>query len=135
MKQKMKTNDFNFSYTGSNYTEKDAIENNFEQLTGKKLRDIVINKTFSGDYPMGYKFVTEIHENGKVEGMNHVGSYDFGNWMIDMEEHTLLIKWNNGWVDTFTRAFEVNGNIEFYDADTGKWRTTFKNWATPYQPA
>lgn len=126
IKHKIKIDDFNFNYTGSKYTEKDAIENRFEQLTGEKLRERIINKTFFGDYPMGYKFVTDIYENGKAEGINDVGSYDFGNWMIDMENHTLSLQWNNGWINTLTRAYEISGNIEFFDVDTGNWRTTFK---------
>ena len=122
----IKPEDFNFSYTGSTYTENSAIENGFKKLTGKELRERIVTKTFYGDYPMGYRFVTNIYENGKTEGVNHVGSYDFGNWMIDMKTHTLSLKWNNGWINTLICAYEVNGNIEFYDVDTGKWRTTFK---------
>ena len=68
------------------------------------------------------------YENGKAEGINHVGSHDFGNWVIDMEKHTLSLKWNNAWMDTITYAYEVNGNIEFYDVGTGNWRTTFKKY-------
>ena len=131
MRNKIKTGDFDFKYAGSNYTEKDAVQKGFKKLTGEELRERIVNKTFYGDYPMGYKFVTDIYEHGKAEGINHVGSQDFGNWVIDMEKHTLSIKWNNGWLDTITHAYKVNGNIEFYDVDTGNWRTTFKrfmNW-------
>jgi hypothetical protein len=131
MKKSLKTTDFDFDYTGSNYTEKTAIENGFKHLTGKELCDRIINKTFYGDYPMGYKFVADIFENGKTEGANNVGSHDFGNWVIDMEKHTLSLIWSKGWLDTCTRAYEVKGNIEFYDVETGNWRTTFKkfiNW-------
>lgn len=58
---------------------------------------------------MGYKFIADIYENGKVEGVNHVGSQDFGNWMIDMEEHTSSLIWNNGWIDTITHALNLAG--------------------------
>ena len=128
MKNNLKIGNFDFKYTGSRYTKKKAIENGFKQLTGEALLKRIVNKTFYGDYPMGYKFVTNIYENGEAEGINHVGSHDFGNWVIDMEKHTLSLKWNNGWMDTITYAYEVNGNIEFYDVNTGNWRTTFKKY-------
>lgn len=126
MRHKIKAGDFDFNFTGSHYSEKDAIENGFEKLTGKELKERIVNKTFFGDYPMGYKFVTDIYENGKVEGINHVGTQDTGNWMIDIEKDTLSIQWSNSWIDTTTHAYEVDGNIEFYDVSTGEWRTTFK---------
>jgi hypothetical protein len=131
MKIDLKTIDFGFEYLGSNYTENAAIKNGFKQLTGEDLREKIINKLVYGDYPMGYKFVSEIYENGKTEGINSVGTHDFGNWTIDFEKHTLHLIWNNGWIDTITRAYVVNGTIEFYDVDTGYWRTTFRkfiNW-------
>jgi hypothetical protein len=40
--------------------------------------------------------------------------------------HTLQLEWENAWVYTTTRAYNVNENIEFYDIDTGNGRTTFK---------
>lgn len=75
---------------------------------------------------MGYKFVADIYENGMVNGINNVGTTDSGNWRINFETHTLQLGWKNGWIDTLTRAYDVNGYIEFYDVDTGNWRTTFK---------
>ena len=128
MKNKIKDTDFNFEYTGSNSTEKDIIENGHLQLSGKELLSRINNKTIFGDYPNGYKFITDIYDNGTAEGINNVGSHNFGNWTIDYEENTLKLKWKNGWFDTLTRAYYVNGNIEFYDVDTGKWRTTFKTF-------
>jgi hypothetical protein len=124
MINKLKTK--NFDYTGSNFTEKELIKNGYIQLSGKELLSRIINRTIFGDYPMGYKFVAEIYENGTAKGINNVGSIDNGNWRIDFKEHTLQLKWRNAWIDTITRAYDVNGNIEFYDIDTGKWRTTFK---------
>lgn len=126
MNTKFQTANFNFEYKASTYTEKDAIEKGFKQLTGKELHQRIINKTIYGDYIMGYKFVSYIYDNGKTEGINHVGSQDFGVWDIDMEKHTLSIQWQNSWIDTLTHAYEVDGNIEFYDVDSGKWRTTFR---------
>ena len=131
MDNKIKETDFNFEYTGSDSNENDIIENGHLQLFGKELLSRISNKTIFGDYPMGYKFVTNIYENGTAEGINDAGSKDFGNWVIDYEKNTLRLEWKNGWFDTITRAYDVNGNIEFYDVDTGNWRTTFKkfkNW-------
>ena len=124
MINKLKTKDFD--YTGSDFTEKEIIENGHIQLSGKELLLRISNMTIFGDYPMDYKFVTEIYENGTANGINNVGSFDSGNWRIDFEKHTLQLEWKNAWIDTITRAYNVNGNIEFYDTDTGKWRTTFK---------
>jgi hypothetical protein len=115
-----------FDYTGSNLTEMEAIENGHIQLTGNELLSRISNRTIFGDYPMAYTFVTEIYENGTAKGVNNVGSIDYGNWSIDFKKHTLQLEWENAWINTITRAYDVNGNIEFYDIDTGKWRTTFK---------
>ncbi len=116
----------NFNYSGSDLTEEKAIEYGYLHLFGKELQSKISNKTVFGDYPRGYKFVANIYENGIAEGLNNVGTIDKGNWKIDFETHTLQLKWQNAWIDTLTRAYDVNGNIEFYDVDTGNWRTTFK---------
>ena len=128
MKSELITTDFNFDYTGSEYTEEEVIAKGYKQITSKNLQTTIRNTTVSGDYPGGYKFVTDIYENGTAEGINNVGSHNFGNWIIDYEENTLQLEWKNGWIDTVTRAYNINGNIEFYDVDTGNWRTTFKTF-------
>lgn len=128
MQADLKNTDFDFSFSGSNYTEKTAVQNGFKQLTGEELKTRIINKTIYGDYPMGYIFMARIYANGKTEGVNNVGSQDFGSWSIDTKNHTISLQWSNGWIDTTTRFYEVNGNIEFYDIDTGSWRTTFKKF-------
>ena len=126
MKAEFKTINFDFDYTGSNYTEKEAIENGFPHLSGKELLSRICNKTIFGDYPDRYKYVSNIYEDGTAEGVNNVGTFDIGNWRIDFENDTLLLEWKNYWIDTITRAYLIDGNIEFYDIDTGNWRTTFK---------
>jgi len=115
-----------FDYTGNDFTENEIINKGFTPLTGKELFLKISNMTIFGDYPFGYKFVTEIYDNGKVRGINNIGTKDSGNWSIDFKKHTLQLKWKNSWIDTITRAYDVNGKIEFYDIDTGKWRTSFK---------
>ena len=122
----MKIPEFNFIYKGSNLTEKLAIKKGYKRFTGEELLSKISDKTIYGEYPNGYKFVANIYKDGSVEGANHVGSYDWGIWTIDKKQDTLQIKWKNAWMDTLTHAYNVDGNIEFYDIDTGKWRTTFK---------
>jgi hypothetical protein len=126
MRNKIKKTDFNFEYSGSDWSEKEVVAKGFLQLSGKELFLRISNKTIFGDYIMGYKFATNIYQNGTAEGINDVGSEDFGNWSINFEENTLQLEWKKGWIDTVTHAYAVNETIEFYDIDTGKWRTTFK---------
>jgi hypothetical protein len=131
MKVALKATDFDFEYTGSDFTEKEIIEKRYIRLSGKELLSRISNKTIFGEYPMGYKFATDIYANGTANGINNLGSVDSGKWVIDFEKNTLQLKWTNGWINTLTRAYLVNDNIEFYDTDSGKWRTTFKvfkNW-------
>ena len=127
MKHDVKTTDFDFEYTGSSFNEKDVIEKGFRLLSGAELLSKITDKVILGDYLMGYKYITEFYEDGTAEGINHVGSHNFGSWVIDLENHTMVTKWDNGWFDTVTRAYEVDGNIELFDVDTGNWRTTFKD--------
>lgn len=128
MKSALKKKDFGFEYTGSEYTEEEVIANGHKQITGKVLQATIGNTTVYGDYPNGYKFIADIYDNGTTEGINDVGSHNFGNWTIDLQRNTLQLEWGNGWFDTLTRAYDVNGDVEFYDVDTGKWRTSFKKF-------
>jgi len=129
MKNKIQETDFDFEYTGSKYIETEIIAKGHQLIQGEELFAKIRNTTIFGDYPGGYKFVTDIYEGGATEGANNVGSHDFGTWVIDYEKHTLLLEWKNGWFDTVTRAYNVDGNVEFYDVDTGSWRTTFKTFS------
>ena len=122
----MKAIDHYIEYSGCDLTEKDAIEGGYHQLSGIELHERMVDKRIHGDYIMGYRFVTQVYANGEVEGVNDVGTYDQGTWMIDKENHTLTLKWKNGWIDTVTRAYDINGNIEFFDVNSGSWRTNFK---------
>lgn len=116
----------NFPNTGSSLTEKEVIANGHIRLFGKELISRISSKTIFGNYPMEYTFVADIYENGITYGVNNVGTTDCGIWKIDFETGTLQLVWQNTWIDTQTRAYDVNGTIEFYDVDTGNWRTTFK---------
>lgn len=121
-----KLNNKNFSFTGSKLTEEEAIKNGYKQLSGKKLKLLISNKTVFGDYPIGYIFIANIYQNGITKGINNVGSSDIGNWSIDYDTNSLRLKWKNSWKDTLTKAYDINGNIEFFDVTTGNWRSTFK---------
>jgi len=126
MRHKIQPSDFNFEFTGNLFKEKDVIENNYYQLSGTGLLEKISDKIIFGDYLMGYKYITELYKDGTSEGINNVGSHNSGIWFIDMKNNILDTKWDNGWIDTITRAYEVDGNIELFDIDTGNWRTTFK---------
>jgi len=126
MKHQIKVEDFDFEFTGSLYTVKDVVGQDCPQLSGEELLSKIANKTIFGDYMMGYKFIIEFYEDGTAEGKNHVGSHNFGTWSIDREKHTMSTSWSNGWIDSTTRAYEINGHIQLFDIDTGNWRTTLK---------
>ncbi len=120
--------DFDFEYIGNRFSEEEIVKSGYIPLSGTELRARIVNRIICGDYLMGYRFITTLYDNGTVEGVNDAGSYDFGVWMIDYQNNTLRTKWQKGWLNTLTRAYDVNGNIEFFDIDTGKWRTTFKRF-------
>ncbi len=61
-----------------------------------------------------------------MEGVNNVGCRNSGEWLVDRDSNTMTVKWDNGWDHTTTRAYDVDGEIKFYDSDTGIWRTTFQ---------
>ncbi|RLA06850.1 MAG: hypothetical protein DRQ51_07985 [Gammaproteobacteria bacterium] len=96
-----------------------------QQLSADDLIKILSNKTIYGDYVGGYKFVTQSSNDGKMEGINNVGSHNFGRWEVDELSNTLKLKWDNGWDNTTTKAYYVGDDIKFYDADTSKYRNTF----------
>ena len=131
MRNRIKESDLDFEYTGSTYTEEALLKKGQQAISAAILQAKISNTTIYGEYPNGYKFITDIYDNGMAEGVNDAGSHDSGNWSINYEKNTLQLVWKKGWINTETRAYEVNGNIEFYDVDTGNWRTTFKqfhNW-------
>ncbi len=117
-----------FKFNGSAFTEKSALGNGFKPLTGLELKERIINKEVTGEYPGGFTFVARIYENGTTEGVNNFNHYDSGRWIIDLEKNTMLLQWDNGWYPTMTHAYDINGTIEFFDTDTGLWRTTFKSF-------
>ncbi|MGV6829404.1 MAG: hypothetical protein ACWA45_08400 [Flavobacteriales bacterium] len=125
MFEHIKAEDFG-TYLGSFLTEEKAIQYGFKQLNAEDLLKKISNKIIFGDYPMGFTFVTKIENDGNLKGLNNVGFKDEGTWFIDNKNNTLHLQWNRAWANTITRAYEVNNNIEFFDIETGNWRTTFR---------
>jgi len=124
MKTPLNKLSFDFEYTGCIYTEEDIIAREFPLLSEEELLKRIVNSTIYGDYPNRFKFVTDIYENGKVEGVNNVGTYDVGEWSI--RDNIFELQWQNSWQNTHTHAYLVKDSIMFFDTSTGAWRTTFK---------
>ncbi len=129
MEEDIRERSFDFQYTGSVNTENEVISNGFIQLSKENLLSRISEKIIFGDYPMGFRFVTKIKGNGTVEGVNDVGSYDKGTWEVS-EEGVFILQWENGWQNTMTRGYEIEDRIEFFDVETGNWRTTFRFFET-----
>jgi len=111
-----------------NTTETMIIEKGYRQLSGEELKERISEKTIRGDYYNGRKYITFIDKNGNMEGENDLGSHRFGKCSIDMNNNTIRTKWDSGWDNWTGRAYDVDGEIKFFDTTTLKWRTTFKSF-------
>lgn len=112
--------------TGVNTTEKMIIDRGYLQLSAEELKQRISDKTVKGDYYNGRKYVTYTDKNGNMEGKNDLGSHLFGKCTFNTKNNTFSVKWNGYW-DTWTgRAYDVDGEIQFFDSTTSRWRTTFK---------
>jgi len=109
-------------------TEPMIKEQGYKQLTGKELKDRIYNKTVRGEYFIGRIFITYIDNEGNMEGENDLGSHHFGKNIIDMVNNTLTTQWDTGWHNWTGRAYDVDGEIKFFDTTTLEWRTTFKTF-------
>ena len=68
---------------------------------------------------MGYKFVTNIYENGTAEGVNNVGTFDDGNWSIDLNKNSIdlkLIFYEQG--DFNSRRYKIDSRNYQYVLDS-----------------
>ena len=107
-------------------SEKDVIAKKYHQLTGEELKQKIIKKTVWGDYYNGRKYICYHSENGIIESENDFGAHHQGNWIINNKNNTLTVVWDYGWDNWTGRAYDVNGEIVFFDSTTSKWRTTLK---------
>lgn len=116
----------NISFNELTYDETTAIRKGAKQLIGSELEDLITNKEVQGAYPGGFVFIARIYKNCRTEGVNQFGHYDKGNWKIDFEHNYLYLEWENGWINSITKAYQLDNSILFFDIITGKWRTTFR---------
>ena len=106
-------------------TETMVVNDEYQQLSGDELKERITKKTIWGEYLYGRKYISYVDNNGKLEGRNDIGSHHFGELTINLEDKTFTFKWD-GWDNWTGRAYDVNGEIKFYDSATSLWRTTFK---------
>ena len=111
--------------TDFNTTETMIIEKGYSRLSGEELKERISDKTIRGDYYNGRNYVTFIDRAGNMEGENDLGSHRFGQYTLDANEDSLTVNWD-GWDNWTGRAYDVDGEIKFYDTTTLRWRTTFK---------
>ena len=109
----------------SKTTEKMIRDGGYHQLTSDELLTRIIDKTIRGDYFNGRKFNGIFYKDGTTEGKNDLGTHLFGEWSINTQDNSLEVIWDGYWFNTLTNMYEVDGEIKFYDCETGKWRMTF----------
>ena len=112
----------------SGLTEPRIKKQGYKPLSGKELKKRIYNKTVRGEYFIGRIYVTYIDDNGNMEGENDLGSHHFGKNIIDMDNDTLTTQWDGGWDNWTGKAYDVEGEIKFFDTTTLEWRTTFKSF-------
>ncbi len=117
---------FNFKYNGKIISEKELITKGINPLTGIELKKRIENKIVFGDYLWGYKFISDIYNNGFTEGINQAGTHDSGQWEI--KDNIMLTNWNGGWQNTKTKAYTINNEIHFYNVYSGEWQTSFRKF-------
>ena len=109
-------------------TESTIKEQGYKQLTGKELKERIFDKTIRGEYYIGRIYISYLDKDGNVEGENDLGKHVFGKISINMNDNTLTTKWDGYWDNWTGRAYDVNGEIKFFDTTTLTWRTTFKTF-------
>jgi len=107
-------------------TKDDLIAQGYTPLTKEALLALVSNNTVHGDYEYnGHRvYKTFMNANGEMDGRNDWGSNEAGKYTID-DDGYLSVTWQGYWEDWSGLAFKVDGAIKFYDAQSGRWRTTF----------
>ncbi len=106
-------------------TEALMIENDHKQISGQELKQLLLGNTILGDFGYMFKYIMTISADGILEGINDVGSHHFGQMSIDDSAGTVSVQWVDGWANTTSRAYEVEGKIKLYNIENGQWSTTF----------
>jgi hypothetical protein len=107
-------------------TKEDLLNLGHTPLTKEELSALITNTTVTGDYEYnGHRvYKSFMDANGEIESKNDWGSHVFGRYTID-EEGLFSVEWEGYWDAWSGVAFLIGSEIKFYDAKTGKWRTTF----------
>ncbi len=105
-------------------SEKEIIEKGYKQLTAKEIKEKVVNKTVWGDYYTGRTYVTYIAQDGKMQGINDLGTLSNGVYKIDESKSTFSMEWDTYWDTWIGNLYEVEGKIYFFDSTEGYWRST-----------
>ncbi len=117
------------------YTKSDAvIAAGHKQLSHNEIYKKLADKTIWGEYLYGFRFISYFSPNGTMEGKNHVGSHNHGEWKTDKHSNSISVKWDNGWDATTTHVYEVDGILKFYDSNTRLWRQNISKFAEGEQP-
>ena len=107
-------------------TKEDLLGKGLTALSKEALVARISDTTVTGDYEYdGHRIYKSFMDtNGEIESKNDWGSHVFGRYTIEDNGH-LSVEWDGYW-DAWTGvAFEIEGEIKFYDIHTGVWRTTF----------
>jgi len=108
--------------------EEIVVGNGYSQLSGREIKEQLVGKQFLGNYLHGIEYIISINADGSLEGKNTYQHYDIGSWLIDMEEGTMSVNWENGWGNVTTRIYEIGKEIRMYEKETGTWRTSLKQY-------
>ncbi len=87
-----------------------------------------MDKTIKGDYYVGRQYISYVDENGTMEGINDLGTHCAGEWSINMDDGSFTVSWSCYWDNWTGHAYDVDGEIQFYDGTAHLWRTTFKTF-------
>jgi len=106
-------------------TEQNLIDDGYKKLTNEQLHELLVDKTVWGDfeYKGWRKFISYINPDGTIEGLNDWDSNVEGHWII--QNDSLTFDWDGYWIDWTGNAYEVDGEIKFYDVETNLWMSSF----------
>lgn len=106
-------------------TEATLIKAGYKCISGRELGQRLLGNTILGDFAFLFKYIMTISKDGALEGINNVGSHHLGQSTINNTANTITVHWNDGWVNTTSRVYEVDGKLKLYNIENGQWSTTF----------